>query len=488
MPAGNEIDTPKPKRARQTKKKAVQRSLAADCVGILSRAVNNPVDNSTGELEAPAGLRPYPWQQRVLDAFERGVKRFMLVVHRRAGKDQVGLELGKLGALARKGQYAHVFPYQNQVRRAIWNGMDKTNGQRFIDRAFPDEIRAATRHTAMELELVNGSLWACLGSDNREAMRGSNALGYVFSEFAFCHPDAWPVISPILRENDGWAAFITTPNGKNHAFALYQAARNNPSWHVEYLTVNDTADWDGKPLIGPEAIEAERADGMDEGDIQREYFCSWEAAAKGAYFTAELGAMTEQQRARAVDYVPGRPVFVAWHIGKGDRITAAAFQTLGAAHYCIGSRAWEFASIPQALAELEAAAPFRLHSAQHILPAALPAVHKFLQHGLNPVTVPDLGAGDMVEAIRSLFPTLWLDVGVRPWAPEGNNGQLMSALAEFKSAVTEDGGTKGEPLNNWAIPWIRALGNYATAAELGMLIPGGWGPRPSTTNADRMVI
>jgi hypothetical protein len=32
-----------------------------------------------------------------------------------------------------------------------------------------------------------------------------------FSEFALANPSAWAFIRPMLEENGGWAAFITTP-------------------------------------------------------------------------------------------------------------------------------------------------------------------------------------------------------------------------------------------------------------------------------------
>ena len=44
----------------------------------------------------------------------------------------------------------------------------------------------------------------------------------------------------MLEENDGWAAFISTPRGRNHLFAMLNHAQRTPGWFAELLTVVDT--------------------------------------------------------------------------------------------------------------------------------------------------------------------------------------------------------------------------------------------------------
>jgi hypothetical protein len=44
----------------------------------------------------------------------------------------------------------------------------------------------------------------------------------------------------MLEENGGWATFITTPRGRNHAHAMYAYAAQTPGWFAERLTVEDT--------------------------------------------------------------------------------------------------------------------------------------------------------------------------------------------------------------------------------------------------------
>jgi phage terminase large subunit len=51
----------------------------------------------------------------------------------------------------------------------------------------------------------------------------------VFSEYAVAKPRAADLISPMLMENNGWESYITTPRGRNHAFKLYNAAKQDPA-------------------------------------------------------------------------------------------------------------------------------------------------------------------------------------------------------------------------------------------------------------------
>jgi hypothetical protein len=56
----------------------------------------------------------------------------------------------------------------------------------------------------------------------------------------------------MIRETKGFAAFITTPRGRNHAKTMYDRAVTQPDgWFSQLLTINDTG-----ALTGKEADEA----------------------------------------------------------------------------------------------------------------------------------------------------------------------------------------------------------------------------------------
>ena len=184
-----------------------------------------PADSIDKMVGWPWPLRPY--QQKVEDKFNDGIQRHLLIWHRRAGKDVFCLSKARQEAAKRIGAYVHFFPKHIQARRAMWQGVDPKKGARFIDVAFGD-IEADRNNTEMFIEMMNGSTWQLLGSDNYDRVVGANIVGAVFSEWALCDPRAWDYIRPMILENNGWAIFITTYRGRNHAWQMVQQLQDNP--------------------------------------------------------------------------------------------------------------------------------------------------------------------------------------------------------------------------------------------------------------------
>ena len=218
--------------------------------------------------------------------------------------------------MERVGSYYYFFPEFNQGRRILWDGMDR-DGFKFMDH-IPEELRANTNNQEMKITLKNGSVFQIVGTDNYHAVRGTNPIGCVFSEYALQNPLAWDVVRPILNENEGWAIFNFTPLGKNHGFQLYESARNNPKWFCQLLTVDDTKREDGSPVISKEAIQEERSTGMTEDLIQQEYYCSFDASIRGAYYSDMLKAAREEGRIAPIEFDKDLPVDTWWDLGRND--------------------------------------------------------------------------------------------------------------------------------------------------------------------------
>lgn len=237
-------------------------------------------------------LALYPHQRDVVNAFKNeSIRRFFLAWHRRAGKDVFGLDFGRERSQERVGSYWHLFPYHVQARRAIWKGIDARTGERFIDRAFPEAMRESTNDTEMSITFKNGSTWQMLGSDNYDRLVGANPAGVLFSEFALCDPAAWDYIRPILVENKGWAGFITTFRGRNHAWRMFQTLRGNPNWYVDLRTIDDTCRNDGSPIVTAEDVEKEIAEGMSASLAEQEFYCNPDAANTGAIFARQYNRL-----------------------------------------------------------------------------------------------------------------------------------------------------------------------------------------------------
>jgi phage terminase large subunit len=272
-----------------------------------------------GSITLPHQWKPRTYQQPLWNYLAKGGKRAIAVWHRRAGKDEVCLHHAACAAMERVGSYWHMLPQADQARKAIWDAVNPLTGRRRIDDAFPREIRASTRENDMFIRFVNGSTWQVVGSDNYNSLVGSPPVGVVFSEWALADPNAWAYLTPILRENGGWALFITTPRGRNHAYNTLLTGRKNKDWFAEVLSVDDT-----KQLTAAELAEERQTYidifGEDDGEnkYQQEYNCSFDAAILGAYFTRELAKADKEGRITDVPYISDLPVFTAWDIGRSD--------------------------------------------------------------------------------------------------------------------------------------------------------------------------
>ena len=269
-------------------------------------------------VNLPNDFIPRIYQERPMRYLDLGGKRVMWVVHRRGGKDLTFLHQTAKMAHMRIGVYWHIFPSFAQARKALWEGFTK-DGKRIMENVFPGFLEPKRKGSIvkrkdeqqMMIELKCGSVWRLIGSDRIEVV-GAGPIGVVFSEYALSNPKAWNMIRPMLRENEGWAAFITTPRGKNHAKELYDVAVKDPLWFCELQTLFDTRAYDPE-----KTIEEERLAGMPEALIKQEYLCDWNAALVGSVYGDLIDAAERSGALQAFDHEYG-DVFTSWDLGMTD--------------------------------------------------------------------------------------------------------------------------------------------------------------------------
>jgi hypothetical protein len=293
----------------------------------------------------PNGWKPRPHQQALWDyfndhktkRFDGSGKRAFATWHRRAGKDDVALNLTAKASITRPATYWHMLPQAEQARKAIWTAVNPHTGMRRIDEAFPKDWRSNTNESEMFIRFKWGATWQVVGSDNYQNLVGTPPAGIVLSEWAKAHPGAWAYLAPILVENKGWALAITTPEGRNHAHSMFKTWATTPGYFAEMLTIADTirmAKAAGvQPTVTLDDVEIQRREyhdlfGSDAGDalIEQEWFCSWSAAVLGAYYGKSLSRAEHAGRLCALDIVPGYPVNTAWDIGVDDPMAIWVFQ------------------------------------------------------------------------------------------------------------------------------------------------------------------
>jgi phage terminase large subunit len=277
------------------------------------------------------GWSPRDHQMPLWNYLHDGGKRAIAVWHRRAGKDEIALHHTAVSAFRKVGNYWHCLPEYAQARKAIWTAVNPHTGARRIDEAFPLSLRESTNDHEMFIRLINGSTFQCIGSDQYSRTVGSSAAGVVFSEYALSNPSAWAYMRPMLEENDGWAVFITTPRGRNHAKSLYDYAAQRDDWFSELLPVSRT----GALTIEQQAnalAEYKALYGVDAGQAayDQEYEVSFSASVPGSFYASEMALVRSEGRIIAdVEALPDRPVHRAWDLGVTDSTSIWLYQAQG---------------------------------------------------------------------------------------------------------------------------------------------------------------
>jgi phage terminase large subunit len=269
-------------------------------------------------ISLPQNWRPRRYQRPLWDYLEKGGKRAAACWHRRAGKDDIGLNRACVSAFERPANYWHMLPEYGQARKAIWEAVDPHTGKKRIDQAFPPELRARTNNNEMYIEFKNGAAWRMVGSDNFDSLVSAGPAGIVFSEWSLSNPRAWGVLSPMLEENGGWALFIYTARGRNHGYTTMELAKNSPHWFAEVLQATETEVFNPEQLqrIRSEYITMDSQNG--EALFNQEYLCSFEAAVFGAYWGKEMAQAEITGRICEVPYDEEQLVWTAWDIGVDD--------------------------------------------------------------------------------------------------------------------------------------------------------------------------
>lgn len=309
--------------------------------------------------------------------------------------------------------YWTALPEYAQARKALWAAVNPHSGKRRIDEAFPHELRETTNEQEMFIRFRNGSTWQLIGSDRYNSLVGAGVAGVTFSEFALANPSAWGYIRPMLEENDGWAAFITTPRGRNHAKAMYDMATANDKWFAETLTIADTGALTAEQV--KESLDeyvALYGEDLGTAQFEQEYECSFNAAILGAFYAREMALVRKQGRVTNIEALSDRPVHRAWDIGRRDDTSIWWFQVVGSKVYILDCYSMPFGTLEPHAEEVhrrnaehgwnvKGAIDYVPHDAKVIeWGAGRTRVEQMQAHGLNPILAPDATKLDGIAAAR----------------------------------------------------------------------------------------
>lgn len=260
------------------------------------------------------------YQLPLLKAFDQGIKRAILVMHRRAGKDLLCWNLLIREALKTVGSYGYIFPNREHARRVIWESF-LGDGLRYLD-CIPKNL-AKFNNKELKITFKNGSIIRMLAA-NADSLVGMGLRGVIFSEYQIISPAVYAFLEPMVKEKDGFIIVNGTPRGENHFKRTYDMAVNNDDWYSCYMPNDKTK------VFSEKDIEDIRTQGiMTEEMIQQEYFCSWKGIVEGTYYGDTMIWLEENGRITNVDYDRNVPVHTAWDLGKNDLNCIWFFQIKG---------------------------------------------------------------------------------------------------------------------------------------------------------------
>lgn len=362
------------------------------------------------EINLPCAYRCRHYQEPFWKAAKEGYKRFVLVWHRRAGKEKTCWNYLIMQACRKVGIYYYFFPHFSQGRKILWDGVDK-DGFRLLEHIPKPLIHGNPNSTEMKIRLRNGSLIQIIGTNNIDSIVGTNPIGCVFTEYSLQDPRAWQLIRPILVENGGWAVFNFTPRGANHGKDLYEMAKDNPEWFCQLLTVEDTN------VVSKDDIQAEREAGMSEDFIQQEFYCSFTLGVEGSYYAQYMEEAREEGRIGNVPWDKQLRVYTAWDIGFGDSTAIIFYQIVGQEVHIIdyyenhGEGLPHYAGILKSKPYIYSVhfAPHDIES--HAFSSGMSAKEVGRDLGIGFITLPTLKLRleDGIEGLRGIFPRIWIN-------------------------------------------------------------------------------
>jgi len=268
------------------------------------------------------GYKPREWQKR----FHLAPERYkLLVIHRRAGKSY--------GTIAE--QYQTLLSCNHWRPQGFYIANNYASAERIAWEYAKDfsspipGVRTNEKNLRVRVPLgndplvptrVNSASYTLLGAENYDAARGIYIDSAALDEHAYGDEEVWDkVLYPALQDRGGKGIVMSTPNGKNHFYDMYQRALKSKNWYVDVQTVYDTG------VFTLEQIEEMKLEMTPEA-FEQEMMCSFDAQVKGSYYKDYLIKAREDNRMRKNLFDPELDVHVSFDLGMSDSTSLWFFQ------------------------------------------------------------------------------------------------------------------------------------------------------------------
>ncbi len=389
-------------------------------------------------MEVEIDYAPRRWAEGLHQRLKRWI---VLVLHRRAGKTTAVLNhLQRDATSTPDSQFAYIAPTKVQARLIAWKIAKK------ISQDIPG-VKANEQQ--MTVTYPNGAVLMLLGSEDVDSLRGLALWGGCQDEASQQPSNLFSeIISKCLADHLGYWIWLGTPKGKNQFYRTFQTAKNNPdTWSCIERTIDDTLREESGETVDNLriALEDDRrlvAQGeMTEDEFNQEWYNSFEAAVKGAYYSGQLAEARKQGRIKLIPHDSVLRTHTVWDLGVGQNLAIGMYQRIGAQLHMIDY--WEGSNkdgIPQAIKALQNKPYiFGTHFVPHDAEGTESgtgetrlATAKKLWPQAKFEVVPKLLVDDGIAKGRAMFARLWID--------ETNCQLFLDHIAQYRQAWDEKRG------------------------------------------------
>lgn len=365
--------------------------------------------------------QPRRWAETLHATIKRWI---VLVLHRRAGKTTAVLNHLQRDCIRfPESVFAYIGPTYKQSKVVAWD---------IAKRMARDIPGVQFNESELTIKYPNGSKLILVGSDNPDSLRGIALWGAGFDEYSQQPSNIFSeIISKALADHLGYAIFFGTPKGKNEFHRIYESAKHNPDWTVVFKTIDDSIRDETGPTIQNlrQALEDDRklvAQGlMTQEEFDQEWYCSFEAAIKGAYYANQIAEARRKGRIKVVPYDPALSTHCVWDLGVGQNLAVGFYQRIGSETHKIDY--WEGSNkdgMPQAVKALQNKpytygkmfVPHDAEGTETGTGKTRLATAKELWPNVEWVVIPKIGIDDGIARAKLMWARLWVDeVNCQQW-------------------------------------------------------------------------
>lgn len=394
---------------------------------------------------------PRSYQQEIIDALDKGYKKLVVTLPRRAGKDITCWNIAIAQCIKKICLVQYILPTFGQAKRCIFDAIS-IDGTKFLE-YIPTQLIAKINVHEQKIVFTNGSVLQCLGGDTHDtSIRGTNPYMVVLSEFAYMNSEVYNTVRPILAANGGIVIFLSTPFGKNHYYHLFKLAQELDDWYVVYKKTSEIKH------IPEDVIEQERQQ-MSAELYQQEYECNFDRGVDGSYYGKALQSLRENGHITSVAWEPGLLVHVACDIGVKDATTLIFFQVVGDGTVIRIIDCYSNTGVGlDHYAHVIQSKPYRYgkYFAPHDLMVrewgggAITRYEKARQLDINFTVLEQITIADGIENVWTHFGKFWIDYE--------KCKSLVDALENYRREWDEQKNMyKNKPVHNWASNYADAL-------------------------------